>query len=114
MEFKKVIDGLSGYIESNLCPNMNELQEIGYRAAVELIYSDIGKIEEKICNNTALKVLGIVDKQGGLDLDRLSKALKKSIQDKGSVRLKIPLYGTLTFSATDIDDIYNSIVSAEK
>lgn len=109
MEFKKVVAGLVKYIDRNICPNMNDLQEIGYRALCSRVMSNLEQYKTAISNNAFLQTFAIIDADGNVDLEGLMSSLKGPIEEKEKIKIKIPFYGTFTFTASDIDDIYNTI-----
>lgn len=109
MEFNKVVAGLVKYIDRNICPNMNDLQEIGYRALCSKVMGNLDQYKKSLSSNPFLQTFAIIDSDGDVDIDGLISALKGPVAEKEKVKIKIPFYGTFTFTANDLDDIYNTI-----
>ena len=74
MEFNKVVAGLVKYIDRNICPNMNALQEIGYRALCSRVMSNLEQYKTAISNNAFLQTFAIIDADGNVDLEGLVSA----------------------------------------
>ena len=53
--------------------------------------------------------MGVVDHQGNVDVDGVLTSLKREIEKKGSIEVKIPMVGKITFRPEDIDTIRNDI-----
>ena len=55
-----------------------------------------------------VKMLGIMDSEGNVDIDVLAEELKKNMP-KGGVRVDVPIIGALTFKDNDVDKLYEYI-----
>lgn len=110
MEFEKVISGIAKYIDRNICPQMNDLQEIGYRVLCSRIMQNAEKYKTLLANNPMVKTYAVMDANGDVDVDGLLVALRNSIEQKGTVKISLPLYGTFTFTPSDIDELHKTIM----
>lgn len=110
MEFEKVIDGIAKYIDRKICPNLSELQALGYRFMCAKVYRNLDAYKTFLTSNPFLKTFAIIDEAGNVDVDDLMETLKTAVAQKGSVKISIPLYGSFTFVAEDIDELHLTIL----
>jgi hypothetical protein len=104
-KFEKVIDGLVKYIDGELFPKMNDLQEIFGRIIVGRISVNSNQLKEALLNNEILMTFGIMDKDGNVDVNGLAEDLKKEIERRGTLMVSIPMFGKITFTPHDVDVI---------
>jgi hypothetical protein len=102
-KFEKVIDGLVKYIDGELFPKMNDLQEIFGRIIVGRVSNNASNLKEALLNNEILMTFGIMDRDGTVDVNGLAEDLKKEIERRGSLVVSIPMFGKITFTAHDVD-----------
>ena len=50
-----------------------------------------------------------MDSEGNVDLENLAKDLKREIERKGKISVEVPMFGKISFVASDIDEIYREI-----
>lgn len=67
-----------------------------------------GAILDSYKDNQLVKMLGIMDSEGNVDIDVLAEELKKNMPKEG-VRVDVPIIGTLTFKENDVDKLYEYI-----
>ena len=113
MKFEKVINGIVKYIDRNICPNMNDLQEIGYRAMCSRVLDNTDQYQEMLSKNAFVKTFAVIDESGDVDVDGLIKAIRDPIAKKGKVKIKVPFYGSFTFTPEDIDELHRTIKGEE-
>ena len=75
---------------------------------MSLLIKKSGAILDSYKDNQLVKILGIMDSEGNVDIDVLAEELKKNIP-KGGVRVDIPIIGVLTFKENDVDKLYEYI-----
>lgn len=106
MEITRVLDGLEKYVDKEVYPGMNENQQTIYLLAV-------GALKENamdfLAGNTLLRSMLSINKEGDVDLDRLHRLLKVSVRKQGKLAITIPMFGKMTFSEADIDQIIATI-----
>ena len=109
--FEKVLEGIVKYIDREIFPqpNMNEWQEVLARIAVSRIYGNREALKTKLINNSFIRTFGVIDDEGMVDIDSLAEDLKKQIEEKGKLTVSIPVLGKLTFKASDVDVLRNTI-----
>lgn len=109
MEFEKVVNGIIKYLNNEIFPHMNDWQEILGRIAVSRALGS-NNLKNSLINNTYIKTFGIIDANGMVDVDGLMRDLKIQIEQKGKVTFTLPMFGTLTFTAEDVDKLHRTIL----
>ena len=105
MEAIKVLDAVFEYLEENMVPGMNDLQEIAFYTLKETVSDEAETLLETITKNPLSRAIASVDKDGNVNADRLLNRVRKVFERKGVVEIKVPLYGNLKFTPEDIDNI---------
>lgn len=109
VEFNRVIDGLARYMNNNLFANMNDWQEVVARVAVGRIIGNPESLKQSLMANGIVRTFAVMDSEGNVDLEPLMRDLKREIDRKGKLTVEIPMFGKMSFVASDIDDIYREI-----
>lgn len=106
--YEQVITGLSKFIDSEIISQLTGNSKIllGIGAGVALKKSDV--LFNNLRNNNAIKMLGIIDEEGHIDIETLYTEAKKQAQ-KEVIRLEIPMVGTLKLNTEDIEKLYSYI-----
>ena len=110
MEAVKVIESVFKYLEANMVPGMNDLQEIAFYSVREAVFDEAETLIEKVNKNPLLRAVLTIDKDGNVDPEKLANRIKKGIERKGSVTFDIPMYGPVRFVTEDIDNILGTIM----
>lgn len=105
MEISKVINAAFEYLEENMVPGMNDLQEIAFFAVKESVMEESQNLMKAVTKNPLYRAIAAVDKNGNVDTERLCNRIRKAIEHKGGVELDVPLYGKIKFTPEDIDKI---------
>ena len=109
VEFNRVIDGLARYMNNNLFANMNDWQEVVARVAVGRIIGTPESLKQSLMANGIVRTFAVMDSEGNVDLEPIMRDLKREIDRKGKLTVEIPMFGKMSFVASDIDDIYREI-----
>ena len=109
MEISKVLDATFEYLEENMVPGMNDLQEIAFFAVKESVMEESQTIMEAVIKNPLYRAIVAIDKNGDVNTERLCNRVRKVIERKGVVELDVPLYGKIGFTPEDIDGIEKKI-----
>lgn len=112
-EFEKVIEGLSKYIDSEIFPNLNDLQEFASRVLLGRFLSNTANIKEMLINNGFIKTFGIIDSEGMIDVDTLINDIKRELSKKEKITLSVPMLGKMSFTTSDADVLYHTITGEE-
>ena len=109
VEFNRVIDGLLRYLNNNLFAKMNDWQEVVARIAVGRIIGNPESLKQSLQANGIVRTFAVMDSEGNVDLEPLMRDLKREIDRKGKLTVEIPMFGKMSFTAADVDEIYREI-----
>lgn len=112
-EFEKVINGIAKYINNEIYPGMNQLQEFAARVVVGRILNNEKNIKNMILNNGFIKTFGIVDEEGLIELESLMHDIKREIARQEKITFEVPMFGKMTFGPADVDALYYTITGEE-
>lgn len=113
-DFDTVIDGIAKYIDTYICKNLNDWQDIMVRMIVGRIYDNKFAIKKALIDNGFIRAFCVIDGDGNVDVERLLNELKAEIERKQKVCVSVPLIGTMTFTANDVDTLKNIIMEEKK
>ena len=103
--------GVAKYADDEIIPHLPMGKGIGAGIALALIM-DGGKAQLlKLRENPAVQMMGIMDADGNIDLDRLYNAARTQVDGK-KIPLTIPVIGELRFDVNDVDRLYKYIQEA--
>lgn len=103
--------GMAQYADNEIIPHLPTGKGIGAGIALALIM-DGGKTQLlKLRENPAVQMMGIMDAEGNIDLDRLYNAARTRVDGK-KIPLTIPVIGELRFDVNDVDRLYKYIQEA--
>ena len=87
----------------------NGIEKVIVGTTASLLIRKTGTIIEGYKDNKLVKMLGIIDDNGAVDVDTLVEEVKKNIPKEG-IKVEVPILGTLTFHKDDVDKLYNYIM----
>lgn len=107
---KNIEQGIASYLDAELMPQLqnNGLEKVFIGTAASLVIRKAGAIVEGYKDNKLVKMLGIMDEDGNVDIDVLAEEIKKNISKDG-VKIDIPIVGTMTFHKSDVDKLKDYI-----
>ena len=108
--FEKVLDGIAKYIDSEIYAGMNDWQELLARVAVGRVFENREALKTSLVNNGVIRTFAVIDDDGMVDVDGLIRDIKREIERKGSLEIKIPIFGKMKFVPSDVDTLYNTIM----
>lgn len=111
VSINQIEKGVASFLDAELMPNLpqNGIQKVMAGTAMSLMIKRTGNMVKEFSNNSFIKMLGIMDQEGNVDIDTLKNELKNNISDSGVV-VDIPMIGTMTFRKSDVDNLYNHII----
>ena len=98
--------GLVKYIDTDIMPHLSGLKKVGLGIYTGLAGNNIAAIVERYAHHPAVEVLGVIDKDGNIDLDALYQAAAPMFAEGQKVPIDIPLIGELTVDKTDLEKLY--------
>lgn len=109
---EQVADGIIAYADAEMLPAMDGWQLIAATAALVLARQRIDLFTPKILNNKYVSALGIVDKNGLVDIDTSIAAIKESINKNGKLTVDVPMIGEMKFDISDFDKLKEYIIQS--
>lgn len=110
MCFEKVMNGILKYLNSEIYSHMNDWQEVLARIAVSRMIGNAEYLKQSLINNAYVKTFSIMDNEGNVDVEGLARDLKQQIQQKNKLTISLPMLGNFTFTADDVDKLYQTIM----
>lgn len=103
--------GAAKFADNEIIPHLPTGKGIGAGIALALIM-DGGKAQPlKLRENPAVQMMGIMDEDGNIDIDRLYNAARTRVDGK-KIPWDIPVIGELKFDVNDVDRLYKYIQEA--
>ncbi len=101
----KLKEALGKYVDEEFTMSMGGIQAFGVGAAAGLY---IRKIDSYIvAYEKALTDIGILQKDGTLDMDLVYEILSDQFTKKQKLTVTVPIIGEVAFNQADLDKIYN-------
>jgi hypothetical protein len=113
IEFKKTIDGIIKYINSELLDGMNDVQRFAARVLLSRIINNEERIKNFFANNGFVRALAVVDSNGMVDVEGIARDIKREIEKNGKIAIEIPFFGKYTFTPLDVDKLYSTIIGGQ-
>lgn len=103
--------GAAKFADNEIIPHLPTGKGIGAGIALALIM-DGGKDRLlKLREHPAVRLMGIMDESGSVDLDRLYNAARPKL-DGQKLPVTVPIIGELRFDVGDLDKLYRYIQEA--
>ena len=96
--------GLSRYLDAEVMPHLPSGRGLLLGTAAALYIRRAPEIVRELAARPSVKLLGIIDEQNNIDLDALYNAALPQV--KGTLEVKLPFVGGLTFDRTEVDKLY--------
>ena len=74
-------------------------------------FTNIKTLDELKKEYRRLVMLNLVDEAGNVDVEKIYQYIKPAAE-KGPAPITLPIIGTLTFTAADVDSLYAHIMQA--
>lgn len=108
---KQIQTGVARYIDEEVVAAMPGWQKWVFGAGASIALNNLPATIERIKNNEMVKILGVIDAQGDIDIAKIYQGIKRQ-SAKGPVTFEIPAMGKMTLNDTDVDKIYRFITNA--
>ena len=107
----QLMRGVTRFADLEIIPHLPTGKGIGAGIALALLM-DGGKARIlQLREHPAVQLMGIMDEQGNVDLDRLYSAARPKV-DGQKLPISIPIIGELRFDVNDLDKLYKYIQEA--
>lgn len=104
---EQVKNGLSAYIDSQILPKIDGYKRFGLTVYMYLAIDNISNKMIEILHSPSMSMLGIMDDENNIDIERLHNAAYSSMRD--NLDINIPVVGRFTFSRSDVDKLFDMI-----
>ena len=104
----KVQQGIGDYINEEFVGKLSGLQKWGVDIAAGLLLVNAADIFNKYKDNDLVKMMGIIDSEDNIDIDKIYYRAKSAAQ-KGPVTFTMPIVGAVTLNEHDIERLYAHI-----
>lgn len=107
MNSDQVINGLIKYADAEIMGKLPTTGKWIAGTAIGIASNRANQIVDVLKENTIVRMLGIIDEKGDIDVDTLINAMKESANKYGKLTVDVPMIGRLTFSSSDVDMLRN-------
>jgi hypothetical protein len=109
-----IIPGISRLVDESILSHYppTSMKRILMAGAVSLYLKQNENIVDNLANNPLFNGLGIMTKDGFIDIDAIRDTIQPEIKRAGFMRISIPIIGDVDFTSEDIDTLYRFIVEA--
>ena len=107
----QIQNGLAKYIDEEVVAAMPGWQKWVFGAGASIALNNLPATIERVKNTEVVKMLGVIDAQGEIDIAKIYQGVKKQ-SAKGPVTFEIPAMGKMTLNDSDVDKIYRFITNA--
>lgn len=111
--FNKVVDGILKYIDAEVYSGMNDLQELAARVLIGRFVGNKENVKNMLIHNNFIRTFAIIDDEGMIELDSLMLDIRKELVKKQKITLSIPMFGSMTFTPSDVNSLYKTITGEE-
>lgn len=107
-EYGKILKGVAAYIDDEIIDKITGWQKWVVGSGIGIALSNTTGIFNTLKNNEFVKMLGIIDDDDRVDIDKIYKEMKKQAQ-KGAITFTVPMIGVMTLNEHDVDKLYELI-----
>jgi len=103
--------GIAKYLDTEFMPQLRSggFERVLVGTAASLMIRKVGMIAASYKDNKLVKMTGIIDEKGDVDVEAIAAELKNNITNEG-VKIDIPVIGTVIFHKEDVDKLRSYIM----
>lgn len=105
--------GVVKYVDEEIIPKASGIEKWLIGVYVSLASKKSGEIVTKMKDMPVIKMLGVIDDNGMVDIDTLYEELLNQAKSKGSVSINMPVVGVVTLNYTDVEKLYQCILASD-
>lgn len=110
MHYSQVLNGIAAFVDCDMIAKLNgSAKAWAVGATVAIAVKKAPAVLERLRAMPMVSALGLIDGEM-IDVDTIYAALKDAASKAPTATIEIPLIGSVTYSATDIDALYRCIV----
>ncbi len=103
--------GVTSYVDAEMLPRVDGWKKWVFGAGVAMYMKQADALLNALRNYPPIKEMGIIAEDGEIDLETLHDAFREQAEKSGPTKMELPIIGTFTIGANDIDLLYRHIVS---
>lgn len=103
--------GAARYLDEEITLKLTGWQKWAVGASSAMALENLGAALPQLRENPMIKLMGVIDEAGNVDIDRLYKHFRAEAQ-KGATTLSVPMLGTVTLNERDVEKLYTCIIQA--
>lgn len=107
-EYNKVINGVAKYIDTEIVDKITGWQKWVVGSGLGIALSNATNLFNQLKDNEFVKMLGVIDKDDKINVDKIYKELKKQAK-KSAITFNAPLIGAMTLNEQDVEKLYELI-----
>ena len=107
-EYNKVINGIAKYVDTEIVDKITGWKKWVVGSGIGLALSNATEVFNQLKNNEFVKMLGVIDKEDKVDVDKIYKEMKKQAK-KSAITFDMPMIGPVTLNEQDVDKMYELI-----
>lgn len=101
--------GIGNYIQTRLMPRLDGKRQFLLGTVYGLCVNKMDTLIAHAAQNPTVRVLGVVQENGEIDIDALYSAALAQMQAQGKVSVDIPLLGAFAFDENDLRELRQMI-----
>ena len=102
---EEIINGIMKYADREVIPKLGTGGKWIVGSIVAMAGTKINDIAKGLSTNPYAKALGAVNEDGLFDVDKVIESLQNSANRYGNLSLNVPMLGTMTFTAEDVNKV---------
>ena len=108
VNYEQVVNGLTKFIDNEIISQLSGNQKILLGIGTGIALRKGNNLFNELKENSIVQMLGLIDESGHIDIETLYEEAKKQVE-KETIRIDIPLVGTLKLNGEDIEKLYGYI-----
>ena len=108
VSYSQVVSGISKFMDQEIINKIQGWQRWALGTGAGIFLSKSGEIFTRLKENSIVKMLGLIDENGMIDVDTIYSELRKQA-DKGAIVAEIPMLGKITLTKDDVEKLYACI-----
>ena len=103
--------GLTKYLDAEFMQKLTGVQKWVFGAAAAMMLGNFGGVYEKVMTNPVVAMMGVIDENEHIDIDKLYRYFKAEAQ-KSPASIQLPGIGMVTLTEQDVDRLYSYTVNS--
>lgn len=105
---QQLVSGIINYADAEIIPKLSGVKRYGSAVYLALAAKNAQATIPAYLNSPAIKLLGVCDEHGNIDLDKIHAAAIQAFKDD-KMTVEVPVIGAFTFTRDDVDRLCETI-----